>query len=79
METLKKIFPLSFKYIGDIGKLIIGILVYLIVGALGGVLIGIVGAIPIIGILAWILGTALDVYVVAGIIIEILAHCKIIE
>ena len=79
MENLKKIFPLSFKYIGDIGKLIVGILVYLIVGALGGVLIGVVGAIPLIGIVAKILGAALDIYVVAGIVIEILAHCKVIE
>lgn len=79
METLKKIFPLSFKYIGDLGKILIGILIYIIVGALGGVLIGIVGSIPIIGIFAWILGAALDIYVVAGIIIQILAHCKVIE
>ena len=79
MENLKKYFPLSFRYIGDIGKLIVGILIYLVAGALGGVLIGVIGVIPIIGIVAGILGAVLDIYVVAGIVIQILAHCKLIK
>lgn len=76
---LKKLFPLSFKYIGSIGNLIIGILLYLVVGAVGGVLIGVVGALPIIGILAWILGALLDVYVVVGIVVQVLAYLKMIK
>jgi hypothetical protein len=86
METLKKIFPLSFKYTDGVANLIIGILLQLVVGIIAGVVIWVAGfltGIPVLGaILALvlrILGTLVDLYVLAGIIIQILVFAKIIK
>ncbi len=70
---LKKIFPLSFKYVKDITNLIIGIIIYVVLGAIGGVLIGLV---PIVGL---IIGGLLDLYVAIGVVLLILAFLKIIK
>ncbi len=87
METLKKIFPLSFKYTGSVANLIIGVLVYLVVGIVAGALIwlasAITGWIPVLGgILGWvlgILGALVDVYVIAGIVVQFLSHFKVLK
>ena len=87
METLKKIFPLSFKRVDTVANLIIGILIYLVVGIVAGVLIAlstlIVGWIPVVGlIIGWVLGIAsslIGVYVLAGIVIQILVFAKVIK
>ena len=81
MDTLKSLFPLSFKYTKDVANLIIGILIYIVVGAIGGVLIGIVGGLPI-AILGWaarIVGGLLDLYCVAGIVIQVLVFAKVLK
>ena len=79
METLKKIFPLSFKYTKSVADLVIGILIYLVVGLIGGLIIGLTALIPIVNILCGIAGGLLDLYVVAGIVIQILVFCKVIK
>ena len=87
MDTLKKFFPLSFKYTGSVANLIIGILVYILVGIIAGALIGLAGLItgwiPVLGsIICWLLrivGSLVEIYVVAGIIIQVLAHCKVLK
>ena len=86
MDSLKKIFPLSWKF-KDSGKdLAIGIIVYLVAGIIGGVLLAIAGlftGIPvlgaILGILLRVVGAIIDVYVIAGIVIEILLFAKVIK
>ncbi len=87
METLKKFFPLSFKRLDSVGSLVIGILIYLVVGIVAGVLIALSGAItgwiPVIGkLVGWVLGIAgglIDLYVLVGIVIQILAYCKVLK
>ena len=87
MDALKKFFPLSFKYAKDVANLIIGIVVYLIVGVVVGALITLstflTGWIPVVGgIIAWALGivsSLIGIYVLAGIIILILAFAKVIK
>ncbi len=79
MDTLKQIFPLSFKYTKDVANLIIGILIYIVVGIIGGILIGIVGLIPFIGFVVGLLGGLLDLYCVAGIVIQILVFAKVLK
>ena len=39
----------------------------------------IIGSLPIVGIIAWVLGLAVDVYVLVGIIILVLAYLKIVK
>ncbi len=87
MEALKKLFPLSFKRTDSVGSLVVGILIYLVVGLVAGVLIAlstmIVGWIPVVGaIIGWALGivsSLIGLYVLVGIIIQILVFCKVIK
>ena len=87
MDLLKKIFPLSFKRTDSIANLIIGILLYLIVGVVVAALITlsvlIAGWLPLVGpIIAWALGVVsslIGVYVLAGIIIQVLVFAGILK
>ncbi|MBR5191953.1 MAG: hypothetical protein IKW33_00910 [Clostridia bacterium] len=87
MKTLKKLFPLSFNRNKTFVNFIISLLIYLVIGAVATLLIGfagtITGWIPIAGdIILWalrIIGAIVDLYVVIGIIIQILAFLKIIK
>jgi len=86
METLKKIFPLSFGS-KDVAGLIIKVLLYIVVAILGGVVIwlatSILGVIPAIGgILAWLVGfvgSFIDLYALVGIVITFLAHFNVLK
>lgn len=77
--NLKQLFPISYKYVHNTEKLIIGILIYLVIGIVGGAIVFVGSLIPIINILFWILGSLLDLYVLAGIIILLLVHTNVIE
>ena len=79
MDILKKVFPLSFKYVGEVANLVIGIIIYVLVGIVGGAVIGLTASLPVVGIILGIVGALLDLYVTAGIVIEILVHCKVIK
>lgn len=81
MNTLKNLFPLSFKFTGSVSNLIIGTLIYLLVGIVGGVVIGIVGWIPLLflGVVLRLLGALIDLYVVGGIVIMFLYHFKVLK
>jgi nicotinamide riboside transporter PnuC len=86
MDTLKKIFPRAFKT-DSVGSLVVNILVFVVIGVLAGLVISLTGLItvwlPGIGlIIAWLLGivsTIVDIYVVAAIILSILAFLKIVK
>ena len=86
MDALKQLFPLSFKYTKDVPNLIIGILIQIVVGLLAGALIVLAGMVTgwipgVGGLIGWalrIVGILVEVYVVAGIVIQVLAFCKVI-
>ena len=79
MDIIKKIFPLSFKFLGSIVDLIIGILLHVVVFALLGALIGILAASPVLGWIIGILGGLVDLYALAGIVIMLLAYFKVLK
>lgn len=87
MKTLKKFFPLSFKRTDSVGNLIVGILLYLLAGIVAGALIWlatlIVGWLPVVGaLIGWALGVVsalIELYILAGIIIQILVFAKVIK
>ena len=87
METLKKIFPISFKYTENGSALAIGIIIYVIAGLIFGAIIGISGLLTgwipvagdIIGTLLRIISGLAEAYVVGGIVIQILVFCKVIK
>ena len=87
METLKKYFPLSFKWVDSVANLVIGIIVYVVLSILAGALIALatllVGWIPVVGaIIGWVLGlisSLVGLYFLAGLVIHILVFCKVIK
>ena len=79
MDTLKKLFPFSFKEKNDLAALIVNILVYIVIGALVGCLIGILAGVPFVKWVVGILGTIFNIYVAVGIIISILDYVKLMK
>lgn len=87
MDTLKKLFPLSFKKPESVGKLVIAVLLYLLVGVVAAVVIALAGVItgwiPVVGVvIGWllrILGMLVDVYVVVGIVFLFLHYFDVIK
>ncbi len=79
MDMLKKFFPLSFQRKPDIAALVINILIQLVAGVVIGFVIGIVAGLPIIGIIFILVGSLLDLYITAGIIISLLDYFKILK
>ena len=76
---MKNLFPLSFKWASSLVSMLIGVVIYIVVGAVAGLAIGFIGGMPIIGIIAWVLGLAVDVYVVVGIVVLVLAYLKVVK
>ena len=84
---MKKYFPLSFKNTSDPIGMIVSIIIYLVIGAVAGFLIwfaGMLGGwIPVVGaVLGWVLrivSIIVDIYVLAGIVISVLAFLGIVK
>ena len=79
MDMLKKYFPYSFTEKKDVAALIINIIAYVVVGAVIGAVIGFLSGTPLVGWIIGILGTLVEIYVAAGIIISVLDYLKIIK
>ncbi len=79
MDTLKKIFPLSFAFVKDVANLIIGILIYVVIGAVAPVILGILGFLPIIGWILSIVSGLIGLYCLIGIILQVLVFAKVIK
>ena len=86
MDFLKKLFPLAFASAekDNFVKALILYIVVAVVGAVVGFVVGtLLGWIPLVGFLVGlilnILGTVVDVYAVAGVILTLLVYFKIIK
>ncbi len=79
MDTLKKLFPLSFKEKNSVGALIINILIHLVADIVAGLIIGLLSNIAIIGAIFAALGSLLGLYFTAGIVLSILHYVKVIK
>lgn len=87
MDTLKRLFPISFKRSKSVVDLIIGIIIYLVIGAIAGAVIALaaklIAGIPAVGpIIAWALGivsSLLGIWVFVGIVVLILAFLRILK
>ena len=86
MDTLKKIFPLSFNA-ADTKKFVINLLIYIFAPGILGFVIGFVGGllsvIPVVGaivsLVVTILGYAISAYGWIGLILLILVFAKVIK
>ena len=79
---LKKLFPYSYQK-----SLLVSLIIYIVTAIVASLLIGFAGAItgwiPVVGTLVgWalrIVGIIVDIYVLAGIVISVLAFLKIVK
>lgn len=79
MDTLKKLFPYSFKAKKDIGALIVNVLIYLAFDIVAGAVIGLLSGLPLIGWVFGLVGGLLGLYVTAGLVISILHYLKLVK
>ena len=70
MDILKSLFPWSFKN-KTMKDLIISILIYMAINIVGGLVFGLLSAIPLIGFVFSLLGGALGIYTLAGVILGV--------
>lgn len=78
MDTLKKLFPFSFKEF-DLKSLIITLVGYIIAGFLIGLVLGLLGKIPLIGWIFRLVRWLLELYLTIGFILAILKFLKIVK
>ena len=78
MDTLKKIFPLSFCAY-DVSKLILMCLIYVVAGTVSGFIIGLLARIPFLGMIFGLAASLVEIYVGFGLIILFLAYFKVIK
>ena len=68
MDALKILFPWSFKN-KTMKDLIVSILIYMAINIVGGLVFGLLSAIPLLGVVFSLLGGALGIYTLAGVIL----------
>lgn len=74
---LKQLFSAALNA-ADSSSLIKAIIFYLVVGVIGGIICKIVGIIPIIGwLVAGVLGLAVGLFVLIGLILSILTYLNV--
>ena len=90
INTIKPLFPatyelekfvkLDFKNNAELLTMLVKIAAYLVVGVVAGVALGIAGAIlPFLGFFWWVVGTLVEVYNIAGIVLTLLDYFKVFE
>ena len=80
MDTLKKFFPISFKYTDSVKDLIIGIVIYLVACLIVSFLLGLVGKIlPFLGLVLGLVGGIFDLYCTVGIVLQVLVFAKVLK
>lgn len=79
MDTIKKLFPFSFKEKKTVGELVVNIIIHALVGLVAGILIGLLSGIPVVKILVALVGGLVDIYITAGIVFSVLNYCKVVK
>ncbi len=73
MDFVKKIWPTPFKIKkGDVLSLILHIVVLLIISAVIGFCVSLLSKIPILGVIFLLVGGAIEIYSVVGVILSVL-------
>ena len=68
MDALKILFPWSFKN-KTMKDLIVSILIYMAINIVGGIVCGLLASFPLVGFVFSLLGGALGIYTLAGVIL----------
>lgn len=78
METLKKLFPLSFKE-ATTNNLVVSVIVYIVVSVVVGLIFGLLAKIPLIGWIFSVVRTLVGLYCLIGIALAVLYFLKVIK
>ena len=80
MNFLKTVWPTPFKIERkNLVSFLIQLIIFVVICAVVGVLFGVLGAIPILGIIFWILGSLLEIYSIVGIVLCVLVFLDVIK
>lgn len=80
MDFLKSFWPTPFKIERkNLASFLIQLIIFIVVCAVVGVLIGVLNAIPVIGVIFWILGSLLELYSIIGIVLCVLVFLDVIK
>ena len=78
MDTIRKLFPYSFK--SETGKdLLVTIIFYIIINVVVGFVLGLLDGIPLVGFVFAVLGWLLGIYILVGIIIAVLNFMGVLK
>ena len=72
MDMLKKIFPFSNVKEKDVKALVISIVIYIVASAVINFVLSLIGKLPLVGIVTDIVGWAVGVYCLVGIVLAVL-------
>ena len=77
MQTLYGLFPLSDQVRqGDIRSLLISLIIYVLAAAITAILRVVLGWIPLVGALLGVISVLLNLYCVAGGVLEAMLHLR---
>jgi len=76
MDTIKKLFPISFKEKNAFKELINAVLIYLIITIVCSIVTSLLGIIPFIGFVVGIISSIIGLYTFIGIILAVLDYMK---
>ena len=77
MDLIQRYFPLSM-HIKDVMDLVIKIVIYVVLEMVVGLVCKGIGFIPFVGgVVAWIIGTVVGLYVLVGIVLAVLNYLKV--
>lgn len=77
---LKRLWPTPFKIEkGNVGSFVVQLIIFIVVCAVVGIVIGLLSAIPILGIIFWILGSLVELYSFVGVVLCILQFAGVLK
>ncbi|MBQ8416069.1 MAG: hypothetical protein IJX13_04110 [Clostridia bacterium] len=80
MEMLQKLWPTPFKVKkGDVASLLIQLIIFLVVCVVIGFALGLLWWVPIVNIIAGILGALLELYSLVGIVLCLLKFFDVLK
>ena len=73
MDKIKKIWPTPFKIEEkNLTSFLVQLIIFVVICAIAGLLVNLLSLIPIVNIFSWIIGLALELYSIAGIVLCVL-------
>lgn len=79
MDTLKKLFPLSFREKKEVKDFIIVLVIYAVISIVCEIVFWLLGKIPLVGFLFGLVGWVVGLYIIGGVVLTILHFTGVIK